>query len=62
MFNLIDIYSFISASGCVGMGSSALLFPGPIMLLKKYFPFLKDEHNAWVMGRQINITPALIHV
>jgi hypothetical protein len=28
MFNLIDIYSFIPASACVGMGPSALLCPG----------------------------------
>jgi hypothetical protein len=25
MFNFIDIYSFIPVSGCVGMGTSALL-------------------------------------
>jgi hypothetical protein len=28
MFNCIYIYSFIPMSGCVGMGPSALLFPG----------------------------------
>jgi len=28
MFNFIDIYSFIPVSGCVGMGPSALFFPG----------------------------------
>jgi hypothetical protein len=28
MFNFIYIYSFICMSGCVGMGRSALLFPG----------------------------------
>ena len=28
MFNFIDIYSFISASACVGMGPSALLCLG----------------------------------
>jgi hypothetical protein len=28
MFIFIYIYSFIPNSGCVGMGSSALLFPG----------------------------------
>ena len=28
MFNLICIYSFIPMSGCVGMCSNALLFPG----------------------------------
>jgi hypothetical protein len=29
MFNFIYIYSFIPLSGCVGMGPSALLCPGP---------------------------------
>jgi hypothetical protein len=28
MFNFLYIYSFIPMSGCVGMGRSALLFPG----------------------------------
>ena len=28
MFNCIYIHSFIPMSGCVGMGPSALLFPG----------------------------------
>jgi len=28
MFNLIDIYSFIPVSGCVCLGTSALLCPG----------------------------------
>ena len=28
MFNFVYIYSFIPMSGCVGMGPSALLFPG----------------------------------
>jgi hypothetical protein len=28
MFNCIYIYSFIPMNGCVGMGRSALLFPG----------------------------------
>ena len=28
MFNFIDIYSFIPVSGFVGMGRSALIFPG----------------------------------
>jgi len=27
MFNFIDIYSFIPESGCVGMGTSVLLYP-----------------------------------
>jgi hypothetical protein len=27
MFNFIDIYSFISVNGCVGMSASALLCP-----------------------------------
>ena len=27
MFNLIDNYSFIPESGCVGRGASALLYP-----------------------------------
>ena len=31
----MDIYSFIPVSRCVGMGSSALLCPGPIMLLRR---------------------------
>ena len=28
MFNFIYIYSFIPMSGCVGIGPSALIFPG----------------------------------
>ena len=28
MFNFIDIYSFISVGGCVGMGPSGLLARG----------------------------------
>jgi hypothetical protein len=28
MFYFIDIYSFIPVSGCVGMGTGALLCPG----------------------------------
>jgi len=28
IFNFIDIYSYIPVSGCVGMGTSALLCPG----------------------------------
>ena len=28
MFNFIYIYSFVPMSGCVGIGPSALLFPG----------------------------------
>ena len=35
MFNLIDIYSFIPVGDCVGMGSSGLLCPGPILLLRR---------------------------
>ena len=34
MFNCIDNYSFISVSGCVCMGPSALLFPRQIILLR----------------------------
>jgi hypothetical protein len=34
MFNFIDIYSFISVSGCVGMDPSALLFPGAYNVVK----------------------------
>jgi hypothetical protein len=34
MFNFIDIYSFIPVSGCVGMGSGALLCPGPAIFVK----------------------------
>ena len=29
MFNFIYIYSFIPMSSCVGIGPSAVLFPGP---------------------------------
>jgi hypothetical protein len=35
MFNFIDIYLFIRASGCVGIGTSLLLSPGPMMLLRR---------------------------
>ena len=43
MFNFIYIYSFIPMSGCVGMGPSALLFPGArdavkTALLYCYYP------------------------
>jgi hypothetical protein len=32
MFNFIDIYSFIPVSGCVDMGTIALLCPGAYIL------------------------------
>jgi hypothetical protein len=35
MFNFIDINSFIPVSCCVFLGPSALLCPGPIMLLRR---------------------------
>jgi len=35
MFNFIDIYSFIPVSSCVGMGLSALLWPGSMLLLRQ---------------------------
>jgi len=34
MFNFIDIYSFIPASACVGMGPSALLCLGACIAAK----------------------------
>ena len=34
MFNFIDIYSFIHASGCVCMGPSGLLCPGAYNAVK----------------------------
>ena len=34
LFNFIDIYSFIPASGCVSMGPSALLWPGACNVVK----------------------------
>jgi len=34
MVNFIDIYSFIHVSGCVFMGSSALLWPGAYNAVK----------------------------
>jgi len=34
MFNFIDIYSFIPVRDCVGMGPSALLFPGAYNAVK----------------------------
>ena len=34
MFKLKYIYSFIPMSGCVGMGPSALLFPGASDVVK----------------------------
>jgi len=34
MFNFIDIYIFIPMSGWVGRDPSALLCPGPVMLLR----------------------------
>jgi hypothetical protein len=39
IFNMIDNYSFIpvAVSGCVGRGPSALLFPGPSMLMLQDF-------------------------
>ena len=35
MFNVIDIYSFIPVSGCVGMGTSTLLFPVAYSAVKR---------------------------
>ena len=35
MFNCIYIYSFIPMSGCVGIGPSALLFPGARDVVKE---------------------------
>jgi hypothetical protein len=37
MFNIIDIYSYIPVSGCVGMGHNALLWPEPVMLLRRFW-------------------------
>ena len=34
VFNIIDIYSFISVCGCVGRGPSALLCPGAYNAVK----------------------------
>jgi len=44
MVNFIDIYSFIHVSGCVFMGSSAMLCPGPIMLLRR--PCVRAKNNV----------------
>ena len=38
MFNFIDIYSFIPASGCVGMGPNALLYLGVYDAVKTALP------------------------
>jgi len=43
MFNFIAIYSFIHVSGCVSRGTRTLLYPGPIMLLRR--PWL--SHICW---------------
>jgi hypothetical protein len=37
MFKFIDIYSFIPVSACVGSAPSALLYPDPIMLLRRQY-------------------------
>ena len=34
MFNFINIYSFITVSGCAGMGPSALLYQGAYTVVK----------------------------
>ena len=34
IFDLIDIYSFIPVSGCVGMGPSSLFCPGAFNAVK----------------------------
>ena len=34
MFNSIDMYSFIPVSGCVGMGTSTLLYTGAYNAVK----------------------------
>jgi hypothetical protein len=43
MFNFIYIYSFITASGCVGVGPSALLCPGTYDAVKTALYTSKDE-------------------
>ena len=44
MFNCIYIYSFIPMSGCVGMGPSALPFPGALDAVKTaLLPFLLSK-------------------
>ena len=35
MFNFIDIYSFIPVNSSVGIGPGALVFPWPIVLLRR---------------------------
>ena len=42
MFNFIDIYSFIPASDCVGMGPSTLLCPGAYNAVKTTLGHLSD--------------------
>jgi len=34
MFNIIDIYSFISMSGCIGRGTGVLFCPGSYNAVK----------------------------
>ena len=51
MFNFIYIYSFIPMSGCVGIGPSALLFPGARDAVKTALLLLllsKKQYNATV--------------
>jgi hypothetical protein len=42
MFNLAEIYSFIHVSGCVGMNSSALLYPGAYDAIKTALHVRRD--------------------
>jgi hypothetical protein len=37
---LSTIYNFISASVCIDMGLSALLWPGPILLTRRRWPYV----------------------
>jgi hypothetical protein len=37
LFNLIDIYIYIPANGCIGSRLGVLLCPGPIYKIKCYF-------------------------
>jgi hypothetical protein len=47
MFNFTDIYTFIPVSSSVGIGPGALLYPWPIMLLRRVCIVSNDVYNLF---------------
>ena len=52
MFNFIDhLYSFISVSVCIDRGLSALLWPGPILLIRRPWPYVIHHLHFMNIGQ-----------